>query len=530
MRNSPAWHKNDTLKAYRKNKNGQRTTLVEMQKRLDRLQRINKRLSFTLKRQQRDGKQFRTLFDNQNESILLVDPENKQIIDSNPRAAQMLGYTREEMKNMPIEQVHPNDLEQVMEFAESVLTSGSCWTDSLQCRHKDGTLLESEVSGSVFEMCGRKVMIAQVRDISMIKRLEKERDQSEAKFKSLVDVMNEGLIMVDNEDRIQYVNKKFCELVGYKESHLLGKVAHEMPWVEVEADVIKSRIEERKKGNSGSYELPYVNKYGEKKWVQVSGAPVHDEQGLVVGSIAVNTDITELKRAQRTLKSKNEELATLLYRISHDLRAPVCSLLGLIELVKREEKYGECLAQIEMMGGCAENLDSILHDLFEILQITHKEIVTKPIEVRSMVMVVIKSLENLPNFKHVNFKIKIPKDLRYTGDVLSFRSIVQNLLSNSVNYCDWQTRMPVVNVTAHHVNSIVNINISDNGKGIQKIEQPKVFDMFYRSSPNSMGTGLGLYIVSKSVEKLGGTVKLTSEFRKGTDVTIVLPETNKNSR
>ncbi|MBL4753916.1 MAG: PAS domain-containing sensor histidine kinase [Flavobacteriales bacterium] len=513
------------MTASQKDQNNQNTTLVELQNRFDQLQKENKRLSVTLERKQGTGQRFRALINNPNDSVFLVDPKKMQIIDSNLRAAKMLGYTREEMKYMPIEQVHPNDMEQLTSFTKRVFKQGTSWTDKLQCRCKDGTLLESEMAGSIFEIRDHKVMLAQIRDTSVIKQLERERDQSEAKFNSLAAVMNEGLIMVDNAGRIQYVNHTFCELVGYEESALLGQVAHQMPWIDAEADLIKRRSEAFQKGNSGPYELPYINKSGEHKWIQVSGTQVYDERGIVVGSIAVNTDITELKRVQGTLKLKNDELATLLYRISHDLRAPVCSIIGLIDMVKREELYGECLAQIDMMQGCAENLDEILQDLFEILQLAHKETEMKPIEIKSMVLVVIKSLETLPNFKHIKFNLKISKTLRYKGDVLSFRSIMYNLISNSINYWDPKRRMSFVNITARRIKSAIHIKVVDNGVGIRKKEQTKVFDMFYRAVVNPAGSGLGLYIVAKSIEKLGGTVALNSTFRKGTDLTVVLPET-----
>ena len=110
----------------------------------------------------------------------MVNPKNKEIVDSNPRATQILGYTREEMNNMPVEVVHPHDMEKLMSCAKRVFKLGTSWTDKLQCRCKDGTMRESEVSGSVFEIDSRKVLIAQVRDTSLIKKLEKERDQGNA--------------------------------------------------------------------------------------------------------------------------------------------------------------------------------------------------------------------------------------------------------------------------------------------------------------------------------------------------------------
>lgn len=145
------------------------------------------------------------------------------------------------------------------------------------------------------------------RDISEKKRAERALQQSEQRYRTLVDQMNDGLMQVTNDDVILFVNRQFCDLVGYTESELLGKVASDLLTDEQERSVVLAKNELRKRGIADQYELEIKKKSGEKIWVRISGAPVYDSEGNVIGSIGLHTDITQHKHAEQALRASEEK-------------------------------------------------------------------------------------------------------------------------------------------------------------------------------------------------------------------------------
>jgi PAS domain S-box-containing protein len=166
--------------------------IANLQKRVDELEEelVDKDRLCELGR--RSDERFRKIFEHSNDAIFLVDPEENAIVDSNPKASEMLGYTREELLHLPLSMIHPYDMSQLKEFAEEVMRQGQGWTDELTCITKSKTSVPSEISASLINLEGRTFMISMVRDISERKRLSKENQyladevRSEAGFGEIV--------------------------------------------------------------------------------------------------------------------------------------------------------------------------------------------------------------------------------------------------------------------------------------------------------------------------------------------------------
>ncbi|MFQ5603357.1 MAG: PAS domain S-box protein [bacterium] len=149
----------------------------------------------------------------------------------------------------------------------------------------------------------------QQEQIDQSKRTHSQLKQDEQTFRALVESMHEGVMQVNNENVIEFVNDRFCEIVGYKREEILGKNANMLLHSKSEYDLINEKINLRQKKQSDIYEICMKKKSGEAIWVQISGAPIEDQVGNVVGSIGLHTDITERKLAEIALKEKE-----LLYR------------------------------------------------------------------------------------------------------------------------------------------------------------------------------------------------------------------------
>ena len=170
------------------------------------------------------------------------------------------------------------------------------------------------------------------------KQAEQAIKASEEKYRRLLETMNEGVMQVDNESNIVYVNNRFCEMVGYKRKELIGKNTNSLLSINKKASrQIAGRIKERLRGESGTYEMQMRKKSGEYIWVYASGAPVYDGNGNVIGSIGVSADITKRKEAEQKVHLQYLKLRKYAFITSHDLRRPISTIQGLVNVFNYDQ-------------------------------------------------------------------------------------------------------------------------------------------------------------------------------------------------
>ena len=166
---------------------------------------------------------LRRIFDHSNDAIFVIDPPQDEILDVNPRACSMLGYSREELLSMPISAIHPNEMPQLRAFAQSVLQQGKGWTNELTCQTKAHKTLPSEISASVIDIAGRTCMIAMIRDISERKRAEKALRDSENRLSRILESAMDAIITIDDEQRITLFNEAAEKVFSWPASEAIGQ-------------------------------------------------------------------------------------------------------------------------------------------------------------------------------------------------------------------------------------------------------------------------------------------------------------------
>ncbi len=374
----------------------------------------------------------------------------------------------------------------------------------------------------------RKEMIgnlAILTDITQRKRAEEALTKSELKYRTLVETMNEGLIQVDQDDVIQYVNKRFCSMVGYSEKALLGKVAYNLFFKVGTQTLLGDRTTRGKLkiNKDSSYELELTIRSGDRIWVYISVTRVFDEAGNFEGATGIVTDVTERVKVEEQLRERNNELNTFMYKASHDLKGPLASTLGLINIAKLEIKDQVALRYMQMIKKGASRLDTIIHDLLQLTRIKQGSTFIEIIDFEDLISDVLRSLENLPGYNDIDFQLKIDQKHEYYNDIKFMTSIIQNLIENAIKYSKPTAKHKVVKINVAGRNGTTLVKISDNGIGVEKKLQENIFDMFFRGTEVSKGSGLGLFIVKNAVEKLKGNISIESEKGKGTTFTLNLP-------
>ncbi|MBX2961013.1 MAG: HAMP domain-containing histidine kinase [Cyclobacteriaceae bacterium] len=231
----------------------------------------------------------------------------------------------------------------------------------------------------------------------------------------------------------------------------------------------------------------------------------------------------ELVNSNRMLKKLNEELDRFVYSTSHDLRAPLSSIAGLINLAKNNPKPDEVNRYLNMMGQRVSALDKFIKDITDYSRNNRLEITKDRVNVYELAQNIWESLMYCAEAQSINFINEIPQDLIIENDSKRLHIVLANLISNAIRYHDNRKENKYIRVFHHDIGSSFSLHIEDNGQGIAPEIQKKVFDMFYRGNETSQGSGLGLYIVKETINKLAGTVHLYSQPRKGSTFIITLP-------
>lgn len=251
----------------------------------------------------RESKEWlQAVFDASRDGIVIED--DGKIVYTNKFFAQFFGHeTPEELFGQSILQLLPPDeAKRLLEYGERRLL-GEQVSSLYQFtgKRKDGTLVEVEGAVSTVVISGKKYVMTAVRDISERKRAEEALRESEHKFRTLIESTSEGLLQVDNEDCVLFVNSRLCEMVGYSADELMGAC-----WIKTLLDdggeeLVKQANERRQRAISDRYEICLKAKTGESVWVTVSGAPILDSENVIIGSLGVFSDITTRKRAEEQL-------------------------------------------------------------------------------------------------------------------------------------------------------------------------------------------------------------------------------------
>jgi signal transduction histidine kinase len=230
-----------------------------------------------------------------------------------------------------------------------------------------------------------------------------------------------------------------------------------------------------------------------------------------------------LLKANELLTKTNRELDRFVYSASHDLKAPLSSVLGLIEIADRTQDPEELKACLQMMRTRVHNLDGFIKDITDYSRNTRLEVKKEKINVLSLVQDSVDGLRYAEGFETIYFKYNIPPNLEIVSDKARLKVVLNNLIANALKYHDRAKDQPLIEVAAQIQENSFRVEVNDNGIGIDPVHIGNIFDMFYRASEKSTGSGLGLYIVKESLEKLMGTIAVDSTTGVGSRFTVTLP-------
>jgi len=226
------------------------------------------------------------------------------------------------------------------------------------------------------------------------------------------------------------------------------------------------------------------------------------------------------KVTNKELRKTNAELDSFVYSVSHDLRAPITSVLGLLNLAKDEKNRKTLQKYLDMISRSVTQQDIFIKDILNLSRNSRLQLNRSDINFEEIVNEIFDQLRFI-NHQKVNKSLKIDQKNPFFSDESRIRVVFNNLISNAIRHHNG--KQPKVDIVVHVKPKYARIVIQDNGAGIAKEHINNVFKMFYRATDTSHGSGLGLYIVKETIDKLQGSIKLNSQVNKGTQVILQIP-------
>lgn len=483
---------------------------------------------------------FRSLIEHSADAIMVVD-ENSVPVFASDSLYRIMGQTPEEVLGIrTLNYVHPDDKERLEQHVQNVIDNPGKPISIVYRRiKKDGTVIWCDgVAINFLDDPAIRGIVVNFRDITERVKAEQALRDSENRFRSLIENSSDVIVVADKDMNIVFISDSVFRLTGFKPGEIIGLKSMHFSHPE-EKDRVREFINNVKNTPGIPQKIVYrtLKKDGSVIWCErVSTNLLHDP--AINGIVSNFRDITEqykyeqaLEASNETLKKTNLELDRFVYSVSHDLRAPLSSILGVIEFAETETDEQSMLELLGMLKSSVKKLDGFVLDILNYSRNARVQLECEKIDFNELVSDIVRDLRfmNAGN-SNVAITIDVNEKAILYSDKSRIKMVVSNLLANALRYHDPQKPNPFVNILIQPHDTGIIISIQDNGIGISRDNHEKIFDMFYRASVMSEGTGIGLYIVKETVQKLNGTITLKSEPGIGSDFKVYLPAINNKSQ
>ncbi len=471
----------------------------------------------------RSEEKHRALTENISDAIVLVN-EKFEIEYQSPSADAISGYKCDEIKGKPIFScMHPDEIERGnVFFKKAFLSPDVPMQNQFRIINKFGQVVWIE--GTLTNLLNNEsvgAFIMNYRDISSRKKYEEQQEL----MVSIVNSSDDAIISKDINGLITSWNIGAEKILGYTAEETIGRHVSLLLPLELRGEE-KNILEEVRNGVSiDHYETQRRKKDGTVIDVSLTISPIKDVLGNVIGASKIMRDITEQKKYENDLihfnaelKKTNSELDRFVYSTSHDLRAPLKSMLGLIYMIREDVGLDsdELLERLTMLSNSVEKLDDFIEEILHYSRNARVGLEYNEIDFEKMIKEITGSYKFIGDVKDLQLNIEIDSKEKFISDSSRLSMVLNNLFSNALKYKDTSKTKSFVNITVEVNKSNAIIVVEDNGIGIKKEDLEKVFEMFYRATSLSSGSGLGLYIVKEAVEKIKGKIQVESELHQGT--------------
>ncbi|MDH4028886.1 MAG: PAS domain S-box protein, partial [Nitrospirota bacterium] len=472
------------------------------------------------------GEKFKSIFNNSNDGILIADIESRKFLMANRKILEMLGYQEEELLQMGIFDIHPEDsMAYVISEFEKQAAGEKTLAEKVPVKGKDGKVFYCDISSYPLELEGGKCMVGVFRDIT-------ERMHAEEEYRTIIKTSMDGFWALDTEGNIVDMNEAYCRISGYSREELLRMNVREIDLRE-SPEEISSHIREVMKEGSDRFETSHRTRDGRSIELEISSYYSGHKGGRFY---AFMRDITDKKRLEAQLMhaQKMEAVGQLAGGVAHDFNNILTAVTGYTRLLKLRagdnEQLDHYIDQINFVSGRGADL------VRSLLTFSRKqEIVLRPVDFNTAVL----NAEKIMN-KLIGEKIELhmrlhEKDLFVLADGGQLEQVLMNLATNARDAMPDGGVLSIETGTLEIDNAYIRdhgygapgmhaaITVTDTGEGMDADLLKKIFDPFFTTKGPEKGTGLGLAISYSIIKQHNGHINVYSEPGRGTSFKIYLP-------
>lgn len=497
-------------------------------------------------------KRYRTLFENMTSGFVLFEvvqndkslPVDLIIVDANRRFEATTGLKLKDAIGKRLTQVLPgiedDSADWIGKYSKVALTG-----EPIQFE-QGSELLDIYYSVAAFQS-GPKQCAVTFIDITERKRAEVALAESEERFRKIFEEGPLGMVMASlNTGKFYRANKAFCHMLGYTEEELLQRTFLEVTYVnDLEKDL--AAVKNLSEGRIQKYntEKRYLKKDGSIIWAALALSRIYSEKNQSYYALAMIEDITKRKMAEeeihklnaeleikvdeRTaqLKAANKDLETFTYSVSHDLKAPLRGIDGYSKLLLDKFKpalNAEAQKFIETIRRSTRQMNQLIDDLLSYSRLERSEINLQRIKISELIKSVVNNYS--ADLEDAKFKVNINcPDIEIMADARGLTIAIRNVIENAIKFTRG-TANPLIQIEVEDKDLLWIVSVQDNGIGFDMKYHDKIFEIFQRLQrvEDFPGTGIGLAMVSKAMNKMNGQVRATSSLGEGSTFFLEIPK------
>lgn len=488
------------------------------------------------------NRDIRQIFNKINDPIVLIEFDEinnfKCIIDVNNETCLRFGYTRKELLKISSSNLSKlfANIEEIGFFKINLFKKHNVTCD-ITFVTKNGKKMLTEVNCSLLQLYEKKIGILVIRDITERKKIEEKLKNAYLELNQIFNNTGDGMCIIDTDFNITSINSRLLDLLELNKDKVVGKKCYEI-FPDFTCDTKNCPMIQLKKGKNQFIYEAEKNLTNKKIPFIITTTPLITSDNRISGIIQSYKDISRLKDHEKALmnakiyaEEANNFKTQFLANMSHEIRTPMNGIIGIIDLLEDTNLSREQKEYVDTLKYSADRLLVIINDILDITKIEAGKIQVKnqSINTKNYFENTIKYFNLQAKRKNIKFFTSIdptiPKKLM--GDFNKLNKVLFNLLSNAIKFTEkGHISLEVRLVKQYDDNVELEFSIRDTGIGIQKNRLEDIFQSFTQIDVSNnrqyKGTGLGLTITKKLVEIMGGSIKVDSQYGKGSTFTVQL--------
>jgi signal transduction histidine kinase len=334
-------------------------------------------------------------------------------------------------------------------------------------------------------------------------------------------------IMRSSNCGFKYMNEKARALFGFSDTEEAKYLSRRMIFADADA-YMHLQAKQKAYGTLRNERVLFSRVDQSNFWGSLTSAMYEMDGELVYDEIIeeVTAEVLQehkLSEKSLLLEKVASELDRFVYSASHDLRSPISTMKGLLILMQKQLSGLSVDEFVNMMDESLDKLESHIDKLVEFSKNSNEPVSYESIELEKLMQSILYELDQHPNRKHIEIDYSIRGNYPFMCDMNKFKTLLFQTVKNSLDYMDPHKSKSFLSIKITRSQAKTTIEVIDNGIGIDKKHLPNIFQMFYRASTLSKGSGLGLYLVREAAIKLSGSVDINSDYGVGTCVIIQVP-------